>query len=142
MANAIVRIDVSGLYDIRKTFHELALQFTRMKAVLRERRAYLNTLRSTRRKRKEAVRRWQLAKLRVKVCEIRIECQTAEVRIVSRNLRKGEPVVMIETIFARGQSEPLTADRRTILLGHRASVAEIDECPIEILAAANEGVIP
>lgn len=148
MANASIRFsfDATGVQKVREDLARVAKE---ARAALfrialahvkkREQRAYLNMLRSTRRTRKVTVRRWELAKLRVKVCKMRVESPTTEVRIVSRNIRKGDPIAMIETIFARGMIAPSNADRRTILLGHRALVTEIDECPIEILQASDLG---
>lgn len=134
MANATIQFHVEGIDDIRQTFRELSAQFARMKAIRRERRAYLNMLRSTRRTRKAMVRKWQLAKLHVKAAEIRVQCPKAEVRIASRNLRRGEPVVFvdvkpIEIVVAEGRTDPLTSDRRVLLLGRSP--------PIEILREPN-----
>jgi hypothetical protein len=141
MANATVRfnIDTSGFQEsVSKVYATMAemrttlLRIALATAKKRERRVFLNMLRSTRRKRREAVRKWQLAKLHVKACEIRIECPTAEVRIVSRRMKSGEPIVMIDAVYARGENGPSGVDRRTILLGHRARAVHVDECPIEV----------
>lgn len=133
MANATARftIDTTGLRDIRKNFHELALQFTRLKTIWRERRAYLNVLRSTRKNRKEKVRKWQLAKLHVKASEIRVQWPSAEVRIVSRFLCKGYPVVFIDidAPHARGTVDLSEVDRRTVLLERKPTFAAGESIP-------------
>lgn len=101
MANTTIRFNVSGLAEMRESFRLLALQLAHAKAKRRERRAYLNMLRSTRRTRKTMVRKWMLAKLHVKVCEIRIECPTTEVRIASEaNVEAGFPVSDLDTMKA------------------------------------------
>lgn len=148
MANATIQFHVEGIDDIRRGFRELAAQFARMKAIRRERRAFLNMLRSTRRTRKVMVRKWQLAKLHAKAAEIRVQCPTAEVRVVSRNLRRGFPIAFIDidaphakgtvdlsevdhcvvllewkATFTGGESIPSSIDRRTLLLGHSPPIA-------------------
>jgi hypothetical protein len=131
MAN--ITINVPGMREaageVRRMFKELAAQLSRVKAVQRERRAYLNMLRAPRRKRRTATCKWELAKLHVRAAQIRCECPGAEVRIVSRNIRKGTPVVLIETIFARGTIEPTTTDRCVLLLGHQR--------PVQVLAMSD-----
>lgn len=64
----------------------------------------------------------------------------ATIRIVSRCVRRGEPVVFIDIdaeIVASGKVGPSTCDRRTLLLGHRLSVAEIDGIPVSIPGASS-----
>ena len=146
MANTSIQFsfDAIGVQKVREDLTHVvkasraALTRIRLaKAKKRLQRAYLNMLRAPRSKRKDVAWRWELAKLYVKACEMRVESPTAEIRIISRNIRKGEPVVFIETVFARGATAPTTCDRRTVLLGPRLHVAEIDECPTEILASTD-----
>jgi hypothetical protein len=136
MANASIRFsfDAPGTQEAIDKLAEVAREarvalhrIDLAKSKKRLHRAYLNMLRSTRRTRKHAVRRWELVKLHVRAAEIRAECPNAEVRIVSRNLRKGEPIVVINAIYARGSVQPSGVDRRTILLGHRPIFAAIDD---------------
>lgn len=130
MANATIRFRIEGIDDIRRGFRELSLQFARIKACAKLRRAYLNVLRSTRRTRKEKVRKWELAKLHAYVAGLRVKHPDAEVRLGSRFSCSGMRFVAIEIIYARGQTQPSVVDRRTILLGHKTKVVEIDEVPV------------
>jgi hypothetical protein len=118
---------ITGLAKVAKEARVALHWIDLAKSKKRLHRAYLNMLRSTRRNRRDAVRRWELAKLHVRAAEIRVQCPNAEVRIVSRNLRKGEPIVVINAIYARGSVQPSGVDRRTILLGHRPNFTAIDD---------------
>lgn len=134
MANVSIQFHVEGIDDIRRGFRELAVRFARVKAIGRERRAFLNMLRSTRRTRKAMVRKWQLAKLHAKAAEIRVQCPTAEVRIVSRNLCKGFPIVFIDidAPHAKGTVDLSEVDHRAVLLERKATFTEGSSIPSSV----------
>ena len=126
MSDATIRFmfDATGTHAVTEQLRQVAIEsrFALARIALgrakrRLHRAYLNMLRSTRRNRKEAVRKWMLAKLHVRAAKIRVEKPNAEVRIVSHSMKNGEPIVLIDAIFAR--KHPSFFDRWTkaILLG-------------------------
>lgn len=134
MANAIIRFsfDATGMQRVREDLAKIVeksravrLRMALVRAKKRERRAYLNMLRSTRRNRAEMVRKWHLARLHVRACEMRIEKPNATIRIVSRCVRREEPVVFIDI-----EAERVLPLRMETIRGHRLSVAEIDEVPV------------
>lgn len=134
MANATVRFRIDR-EAMQKNFRELSVQFGRLLVYARLRRAYLNMRRSTRRTRKEKVWKWQLAMLHARAAEMRVKHPKADVRVVSRMLQKGVPVVMIDMVFVRAEVPSSGANRRDVLLGRETPrVVEIDECPIEMFA--------
>ena len=111
MTNVTVRftIDTTGYRAVAEklyaTMDEMRIHLLRIalyRAKCRLHRAYLNVLRSTRRTRKEAIWRWELAKLHVRAAEIRVERPTAKVRIVSRRMQSGKPIVLIDAIYDEG----------------------------------------
>ena len=80
MAQAAIRFEANGVQELRSkiyaTMQEMRIVLLRLslaRAKKRLHRARLNMLRSTRRTRKAMVRKWALAKLHVKVCEIRFD---------------------------------------------------------------------
>jgi hypothetical protein len=81
MASVRFEINMTGLHEVKEQFRRVAecstLTLHRIalaKAVRRERRAHLNVLRATRRKRPENVREWKLAKARVKNQHDLVDC--------------------------------------------------------------------
>ena len=117
MAHVTIRFDVPAdtlgrvTRDLKRVAHAADLSLRLTIAIEKRSRARLNIRRATRRTRQAKV--WKYVLAHVQVCRLKsaIGVATAVVR-------------------ASAQCEESTVDRRTMLLGKRCSVAEVDERPI------------